>query len=82
MLCAIWYHLNDLKNVKNTHEGVLLSVKLQPVKHATLLKVTPLHGVFHVFYIVQIVPNQIKCRKKSSDMKSLNSHIIEKMKTF
>ena len=24
MLCAIWYHLHDLKNVKNTHGGVLL----------------------------------------------------------
>ena len=24
MFCAIWYHLYNLKNVKNTHEGVLL----------------------------------------------------------
>ena len=29
MLCAIWYHLYNLKNVKNTHGGVLLLVKLQ-----------------------------------------------------
>ena len=29
MFCAIWYHLYDLKNVKNTHAGVLLLVKLQ-----------------------------------------------------
>ena len=29
MLCAIWYHLYDLKNVKNTHGGELLLVKLQ-----------------------------------------------------
>ena len=28
MLCAIWYHLYNLKNVKNTHGGVLLLVKL------------------------------------------------------
>ena len=28
-LCAIWYYLYNLKNVKNTHEGVLLLVKLQ-----------------------------------------------------
>ena len=35
MLCAIWYHLDNLKNVKNVHEGVLL-----------LLKVTLLHGCF------------------------------------
>ena len=33
MRCAVWYHLYNLKNVKNIHEGVLLKVK----------------GVFHVF---------------------------------
>ena len=27
MLCAIWYYLYKLKNVKNTHGGVLLLVK-------------------------------------------------------
>ena len=27
--CAILYHLYNLKNVKNTHGGVLLLVKLQ-----------------------------------------------------
>ena len=27
--CAIWYHLRNLKNVKNTHGGLLLLVKLQ-----------------------------------------------------
>ena len=26
MCCAIWYHLYNLKNVKNTHGGVLLLV--------------------------------------------------------
>ena len=40
MRCTIWYYLRNLKNVKNTHGGVLLSVKLKP---ATLLKVTILH---------------------------------------
>ena len=29
MLCAIWYHLYNSKNMKNTHGGVLLLVKLQ-----------------------------------------------------
>ena len=29
MLCTIWYPLYNLKNVKNTHGGVLLFVKLQ-----------------------------------------------------
>ena len=41
VFCAIWYHLYNLKNVKNTHGGVLLLVK-----PATLLKVTLLHGCF------------------------------------
>ena len=29
MFCTIWYRLNNLKNVKNTHAQVLLLVKLQ-----------------------------------------------------
>ena len=29
MFCAIWYHLYNLKIVKNAHGGVLLLVKLQ-----------------------------------------------------
>ena len=29
MLCAIWYHLHNSKNVKKTHGRVLLLVKLQ-----------------------------------------------------
>ena len=29
MLCMIWYQLYNLKNVKNTHGGMLLLVKLQ-----------------------------------------------------
>ena len=29
MFCAIWYFLYNLKNVKNTHGGVLFLVKLQ-----------------------------------------------------
>ena len=46
--CAIWYHQYNLKNVKNTHGGVLILVKLQAcrLKHATLLKLTLLHGCF------------------------------------
>ena len=28
MRCAIWYHLYNSENVKNTHEGVLLLLKL------------------------------------------------------
>ena len=29
MLYVIWYHLYNLKNVENTHGGVLLLVKVQ-----------------------------------------------------
>ena len=29
ILCMIWYHLYNLKNVKNTHGQMLLLVKLQ-----------------------------------------------------
>ena len=29
MPCAIWYHLCNLKNVKNTHGGLLLLVEMQ-----------------------------------------------------
>ena len=43
MFWAIWYHLHNLKNVENTHGGVL------PLKPATLLKVTLLHGCFSRF---------------------------------
>ena len=34
MRCAIWYHLYNLKNVKNTHGGVLILVKLHISKSA------------------------------------------------
>ena len=40
---ATWYHLCNLKNVKNTHGGELILVKLKP---ATLLKLTLFHGCF------------------------------------
>ena len=49
MSYAIYYHLYHLKNVKNTHGGVLLLVTL----HTFM-------GVFHIFKIVQMVPNRAK----------------------
>ena len=42
MLCAIWYHLHNLKNVKNTHGGMSILVKLQPC----FTKSNTLHGYF------------------------------------
>ena len=44
-LCSIRYHLYNLKNMENTHGGVLLLVKQQ----ATIVKVTLLHGCFPRF---------------------------------
>ena len=41
MRCAIWYHLYNLKNVKNTHGGVLILVNFT--------KLTLLHGCFSCF---------------------------------
>ena len=40
MLCLIWYHLYNLKSLKNTHGRVLFLVKL---------KVRLLHGCFSRF---------------------------------
>ena len=46
MFCAIWYHLHNLKNVKNTHGGMSLLVKLQ----AYITKSdTPVDGCFEFF---------------------------------
>ena len=44
MRCAIWYHLCNLKSVKNTNGGVLILVKLQ-----ASLKLTLLYGCFSRF---------------------------------
>ena len=45
---AIWYHLHNLKKVKNTHRGVLILIKLQAEAY-TLLRLTLLHGCFSRF---------------------------------
>ena len=38
MLCPIWYHLYNYKDVKNTHGGVLLLVKLKPKRKILALR--------------------------------------------
>ena len=45
MFCSIWYHLYNLKNVKNTLGGVLFLVKLQ-AKTCNFSTLTLLHGCF------------------------------------
>ena len=62
MLCTIWYHLHNLKNVKNTNRGVLLLVKLQAIK------VTLLNGCFSCFLNCA---NGIKSRKAYNMMAHL-----------
>ena len=46
MHCANWYHLYNLKNVKKIHGGVLLLPSSM--------------GDFHVFLILQMLPNRAK----------------------
>ena len=66
--CAIWYHLYKLKNVKNTHGGVLLLVKLQAISFAQFQKRekhlwmsnTPPWLFFTFFKIIQMVQNRAK----------------------
>ena len=49
MRCAIWYHLYNLKHVKNTHGGVLILVMLQ-ASACNFIKInTPPWVFFHVF---------------------------------
>ena len=59
MRCAIWYHLYNLLNVKNTYGGVLLFVSLQAKSQ---LKVTLLHECFSRFLNCM---NGTKSRKTS-----------------
>ena len=68
MFCAIWCHFYNLKNVKNTHGGVLLLVKL--------LKVTLLHGFFHVFTIKQMVPYRATRHNRKSFSIFANTNLI------
>ena len=55
MFCAIWYHLYNLKNVKNTHGRVL---HLEVSAFSLQLKVKLFHVCFSRFLIVQIIANR------------------------
>ena len=59
MFCAIWYHFQNLKNMKNTYGGVLLLVTLQVLACNFTKSKTP-HVVFHVVWVKQMVPNCAK----------------------
>ena len=62
MHCAIWYHLYNLKNVKNTYRGVLLLGKLQPLAYSFTKSNTP-PWVFFTFFLN--CANGSKSRKAS-----------------
>ena len=47
--CAIWYHLHNFKNLKNTHEGVLILVKLQAAA-CNFTTINTLPWVFFTFF--------------------------------
>ena len=49
MRCAIWYHLQNLKNVKSTHGGVLILVKLQD-KASNFTKINTALWAFFTFF--------------------------------
>ena len=55
------HDLYNLKNVKNTHGGVFLLVKLKP---ATILKV---NSNIHVFNIVQVLLNCAELARYDDD---------------
>ena len=54
MLCAIWYHLYKLKNVKNTHRGVLLLGKLQALAYNFTKSNTALWVFFTFFELYEL----------------------------
>ena len=66
MLCTIWYHLRNLKNVKNTHGGmIILLLKLQTEAcHFTKSITTPL--VLFMFFL--------NCTRGTKSRKA--SHIV------
>ena len=57
MLCAIWYNLYNLKNVKNAHGGVvlLLSCRLKPYN---FIKSNTPPWVFFRLFQLKMIPNR------------------------
>ena len=54
MLCAIWYHLYNLKNMKNTYGGVILLVKLQDSVECGKIRtrITRNTNTFYAVYLI------------------------------
>ena len=55
MCCVIWYHLCNLKKVKDTHRGVLLLRKLQALAcFLNSTNGTKSHKASHIIYEVAL----------------------------
>ena len=75
MRCAIWYHLDNWKNVKNTPRGVLILVKLQ-AEACNFTKINTPPWVFFTFFelykwyqIAQRTTYITYCHKKEAALK-------------
>ena len=77
MLCVIWYLLYNFINVKNTHGGVILSVKLQTEACNFTKSITP-PWVFFTFFKLykwcQIAQSITYCHCSNSTCISLQRH--------
>ena len=71
MFCVIGYHLDSLKNVKNTHGGMLLLVKLQAEACNVTKSNTPPWVFFTFFYCT----NDTKSRNESHEQVPENFQI-------
>ena len=76
MLYAIWYHLHNLKNMKNTYEGVLLLVKLQASACYFTKSKTPALECFSRFLsCANDIPNCAMYHKHSNRSRATGSNI-------
>ena len=60
MCYTIWYHLCNLKNVKNTHGGVLLLAAKLQAKACNFTKSNTPPWVFFTFFKLQMVLDRAK----------------------
>ena len=65
LLCTIWYHLHNLKNVKKTHGGVLLLVtksNTPPWVFFTFFKLYKCYQIAqHITYMIKLLNPNLFC---------------------